>query len=63
MFFIEFGLGFCAGAAAVLGIQALVEHKRYTATAREDFIATREEIKQITAEALTEIRRLTGPLS
>ncbi len=60
MFLMEIALGFCGGAAAVLAVQALVEHKRYADAARTDMAALRDELRKLTADAVAEIRRLTG---
>ncbi len=60
MFLMEIAMGFCGGAAAVLAVQALVEHKRYADAARGDMAALRDEVRKMTADAVAEIHRLTG---
>ncbi len=60
MFLMGMALGFCGGAAAVLAVQAFVEHKRYADAARADMAALRDEVRKMAADEVAEIHRLTG---
>lgn len=62
MFLMGIAMGLCGGAAAVLAVQALTEHKRYADAARADMATIREEVRKMAADALAEIHRLTGKL-
>ncbi|NNM88022.1 MAG: hypothetical protein HKL95_05850 [Phycisphaerae bacterium] len=60
MFLMAMALGLCGGGAAVLAVQALVQHKRFADAARMDMAALRDEVRKMAADAVAEIRRLTG---
>ena len=60
MFLMGIVMGLCGGAAAVLAVQALAEHRRYADAARADMAVIRDEVRKMTADAVAEIHRLTG---
>ncbi len=54
------GLGFCGGVAAVLGVQALVEHKSFGSTATGDFTSLKSDLRQGISDLAAEVKKLAG---